>query len=296
MSNRIVTRFAGLIGLVCAVASAASATSLGYSVVQSESNVFARASLTSTIDIDPDPTNTLPFTEPLRGSSNTMPSNQSHVTAETGLPDAFNNGANGIVFSELTIHSFNVPGTLVGTSSVPVPLGVTGSPVLFVTMTASLTDLKIMLNAPLSSTLTPSANPNEWLWAGLADVTISGTIEPNVVVSAVPGGLVPVPTQPFSQAAQLPLFGTFSGVPGGTRINVGIDTDAFQDQDLSLDPINVPLSIPPLFTLNLDLDTLILEDISTSIVYQNLSAPIPEPNTALLLGLGLVGLALRRSR
>jgi PEP-CTERM motif len=31
-------------------------------------------------------------------------------------------------------------------------------------------------------------------------------------------------------------------------------------------------------------------------VYQNLATPIPEPNTALLLGLELVGLALRRSR
>jgi hypothetical protein len=224
-----------------------------------------------------------------------MPSVQSHVTADVGLPSNFCNGCQGINFSELTIHTFNVPGGLFGTSAVPIPLGVTGSPVLFVTFQASVTDLRIELNSPLTSMLTPSANPDEWLWQGLADVTISGTLAPNLNVSAVPGGLVPIPTQPFSQAAQLPLLGTFSAVPGGTRVNVGVDTDLLQEQDLSLDPISVPLDLGDV-VLNFDLDTLILADLATTIVYENLTTPIPEPNTALLLGLGLVGLALRRSR
>jgi hypothetical protein len=94
----------------------------------------------------------------------------------------------------------------------------------------------------------------------------------------------------------LPLLGTFSAVPGGTRVNVGIPTDALQDQDLSLPPISIPLDTGLGIVLDFDLTTMILEDLSSSVVYQNLLTPIPEPNTALLLGLGLVGLALRRSR
>lgn len=187
MPNQVGTRFAGLIGLVSAVASAASAVPLPYAVVQAESNVFARARLTSTIDVQPDFTNTFPFTEPLNGSSNTMPSTLSHLTADVGLPANFCNGCNGITFSELVIHTFNLPGPLLGTSSVPVPLAITGSPVLFVTFTANVASLQITLNTPLSSMLTPSANPDEWLWAGVADVTISGTLKPDLNVSLIPG-------------------------------------------------------------------------------------------------------------
>ena len=84
---------------------------------------------------------------------------------------------------------------------------------------------------------------------------------------------------------------------GGTRINVGIPSDALHDQDLSLPPISESVNVGDLglITLSFDVNTLILADISSSIVYRN-ATPIPEPGTAFLVafGLGLVGFARRR--
>jgi hypothetical protein len=39
----------------------------------------------------------------------------------------------------------------------------------------------------------------------------------------------------------------------------------------------------------------VLADISTSVAYQN-ATPVPEPGTASLVAIGIVGLALRRRR
>jgi hypothetical protein len=291
------TRVAVWIGLSSAIASAAAALPLAYSVVQSESNILVRERLQATVDVNPDFTdataNTFPYTETLNATETTMPSGLSKAVADVGLPGSFDNGANGITFSTLIIHTFSAPGTLTGATNVPVPLSITGSPTLFVTLSASVATLQITLNAPLTSTLTPSVNPNEWLWAGLGDFTISGTVSPQLVLPAqLP--IAPTPT-PFSQNVQLPIAGTFSGDASGTRIHVGIASDALHDQDLSLPPIHQVIDLLDLglVTLTYDLSSLTLADISTSIVYQS-ATPIPEPGTALLLGVGLVAIAVRR--
>jgi len=294
MPKPIWTLSTGLFALLCATA--AGALPLNYAVVPGESNITVRERVNATIDVNPDftdaTTNTFPYTQTLNGTETTSPSGLSKAVADVGLPDGFNSGANGITFQTLIIHTFSAPGTLSGAANIPIPLSITGSPTLFVTLSASVTTLQITLNSPLSSTLTPTVNPNEWLWAGVGDFTISGNVSPQLVLPAqLP--IAPTPT-PFSQNVQLPIAGLFSGDATGTQITVGIDEDALHDQDLSLPPTHQVIDlVPGVLQLSLDLTNLALADLSAGIVYRNVT-PIPEPSTALLLGLGLVAIAVRR--
>jgi hypothetical protein len=309
MTNQAFARVLGWTGLLgLAIASSASATALNYTVIPAESNVSARFNVNGIVNVSPDLTETaqppnglFPVQQLLSGQSNTQPSSLSKLTADVGIPEGFNNGANGIDISVLQIHAFQVPGGVSLQSSIPLPsvpidpLGI-ATPV-FVSTSASVTSLQITLNPNqhITSSLTPSANPNEWLWAGLGDVTISGVIQPGVAVALqLPAG---IPATPFTQQVTLPFLGNFQALANGTRVNVGIDQDAFQDQNLSLPPISQQVDILGLglVTLTFDLNTLVLADLSTSVVYQN-ATPVPEPGTAALVAIGVVGLALQRRR
>jgi hypothetical protein len=231
MTNRIFARVLGWTGLLgLAIASHASATALNYTVVPADSNVAASFKVGSTVNVSPDltdatnpPSGLFPVQRQLTGSSNTQPSLLSKLTADVGIPESFNNGANGIDISVLEIYAFQVPGTIQLTGGalpvVPIPPTLPVTPPQSINAFAVVSSLQIVLNAPLSSSLTPSVNPNEWLWAGLGDVTISGNIAPGVSVgTALPAG---IPATPFSQQVSLPLAGTFNVLPNGTRVNVG---------------------------------------------------------------------------
>lgn len=283
------------------IAGGASAAPLLYPVVVSESNVFVSVGASATMDVNPDFTELLPggdefpVSASLAGSSNTFPTPASRVIADVGLPGSFDDGANGITFSDLTIKTTNTPGVINGFGSVPVPLDVTGSSYQLVAFSARMSVFQILLDAPFSSALTPSGNPDEWLWAGLANVRLVGILEPIV---SIPGqDPVTLGAFPFDQAVTIPLAGTFSGIPSGTEITVGIPLGTLQNQDLSLPEIDEQLDLGGLglVTGTFHLQDLVLADISTAVVYRN-ATPIPEPNTVLLLGLGLAGLAVLRRR
>ena len=217
--------------LSCSLAGAASAAPLLYHVVASESDVSLSTQVTAIMDVNPDFTNTFPTFGTLVGASDTMPTNDSKVTADVGLPNNFN-PAGGIDFSNLSIVLQELPGQLEGFGLLPVSLNLLGTNVQFVAFFAHLSSFRIDLDDPFSSSLTPTGNPNEWAWAGLANVTISGALQPLVQIPTQ--GDVSLGTFPFSQQVTVPLFGTFSGDGTGTKVAVGLQQGALQDQDLSL--------------------------------------------------------------
>jgi hypothetical protein len=284
---------------VFAIAGSAAANPLLYKVVSAESNASATMGVSAFMDVTPDLTEIPPGTDDfpvaasLSGTSNTFPVASSQVTADVGLPGSFNDGANGITISQFTLGFANLPGTLSGFGSVPVPLDLTGSSFQLVAFSARVSSLNITLDGPISSSLTPSGNPDEWLWAALASVTITGILEPIVTVPTVDP--VSLGEFPFTQSVPLLLAGTFAGIPTGSQVTVGIPSGLLTNQNLSLPPINVefPLDTLGLIDAQFSLENLVLADFSTAAIYRS-TTPIPEPGTGALIGLGLVGLALRR--
>ncbi len=303
MSKRFGARCLVLVGLVCSFAASASAAPLLYKVVQEDSEIEATFRVGYDVDVSLDPLNAFPQSGDLVGTSTTFPSGLSRVIADVGLPDGFNDGANGITFSQLSIITNNLPGELTSVGLISVPLSLTGEPTQAIAFFASVSNFSIVLNAPFTSTtFTPSVNPNEWLWTGVGNVTISGTLKPHVEIPTVQ--TIDFPDTPFSQVLDVPLLGTFSGDNTSTKIQVGIPINTLHNLNLGLPAIDQNLDIgglispllAGLITTSFHLDTLVLGDISTSVVYVNDTQPIPEPGTAPLVGLGLVGLAIRRRR
>lgn len=283
------------------VAVPAASVPLTYNVVVTQSNAAINMGLSASMDVNPDFTelvpggNEFPVGASLVGTQNTFASPLSRITADVGLPGAFDDGAHGIDFSALSIRFVNFPGTFTGFGSVPVPLDVTGSNFQLVAFSARVSTFDIVLDAPFSSPLTPTGNPDEWLWAGLANVRLVGTLEPIV---SIPGQEpVTLGAFPFDQPATIPLAGTFQGFPFGTVISVGIPSGTLQNQDLSLPPIDEQLDLLGLGLVTgfFHMEDLVLADISTAVVYHN-ATPIPEPGTALLLGVGLAAIVVMRRR
>ena len=197
------------------------------------------------------------------------------------------------------------------------------SPLLLFFASVQTTSLNVAIDAPFSSALTANPLvPGEYLWAGAANATIAGAF----TVSGIPG-VDPLDSVPFTQQVSgLPLAGTFSGDAFGNEIVVGYDADALDDflenQDLSTDPVaysvDIPVAdlldqlvddelitalqlqalllLPATIGVDISLQQLLTFDANTGIHYTN-ATPVPEPGTALLVGVGVALLAgARRMR
>jgi len=280
--------------MVEGLTSSAGAVPLQYKVVVAESEITANMNASAFVTVSPDPLNQFPQYGALTNSSTTQPTNiGSQAVADVGLPGNFNNGANGITISQLTWSTY--PAIMNGFGVISIPLNLTG-PYQLIGYTATVGSLSLTLDSPLTSSLTPLGS-DQWAWAGLGNVTISGTIDPTVAIPTKP--TITLGSFPFSENLTIPLAGTFSVAANHTDLTLGIPTSTLKNQSLGLPPINVSLDPTGtgLVTATFGLNGLVLADLSTAIVYRNWSintAFIPEPQTALLLSIGLVGLAVRR--
>src|SRR6185436_16044459 len=123
----------GALALSCGLATAISATPQSYGVLAAQSNTSLSTTIQAGVDLNPDVTellpggNDFPMFGSMAASSNTQPTDESTATAEVVLPGAFNNGANGITFSQLSIVLGELPGPLDGFGIIPVPLDLTGN-------------------------------------------------------------------------------------------------------------------------------------------------------------------------
>jgi len=279
--------------LVCllVVPTTASAVPLVYGVKPFQSNIATTTSLRATVDVEPDLAGEFPQNTILDGTSNTTPSPSSTATVDVGLPGNFQGGANGITFSDLVID-FNEILNLFSIGGINTPLG--GGEIQPFAFTANLGSLSIVLDSPFMTTLT-EVNPGEFAWASLADVTISGELSPSIVIPSVQ--TVELDPVPFAQSTSVLLAGTFSGDSSGTQVTVGIPVGELQNLAVPLPVIQETLDPLGLGEVSIDafFSELTVVDLTAAIVYSN-STPIPEPGTAALLGIGLVGLALLRRR
>lgn len=289
----------GIAGVAGWLASPAAAVPLTYNVVVDESDIFTSASVSAYVDVTPDLTELLPpigddfpMFGGMQGTSNTKPASSSYAIADVGLPGNF---GGGITISELTFTTLLAPGVMDGFGLITVPLDLTGSSLQLIAYQAKIASLTITLDSPgITSALTP-LGPGEWAWAGTANATISGILAPTVAIPTV--DTITLGPYPFSQAVTLPFAGTFSGDENGTVLTLGIPIDTLQNQSLELPTISQQIDLLDLglVTATFNMSALVLADFSAAVVYAN-STPIPEPNTAALLALGLVGIALRRRR
>lgn len=235
-------------------AASASAAPLLYRIVgpQQVINVIVAADAVVTYGPPLLPPVTVPL---LDGTSILTGRAQGTATADVGLPGAFMGGANGVVvssgqldttFTESVILFTDIFGQL---PPIPSPVPLVGA-----ALVVHIAELELVLDGPLSSPLVPSGEPNEFLWAGDAPLTVNGSLNLSV---AIPGqdpiGLPePVPfSVPLSPGA---LAGAFSGDATSTTLDVGVEA-------LDLEPelsAGVTIDLGALGSLDVDLTRVFL--------------------------------------
>jgi hypothetical protein len=240
--------------------------------------------------MEPDLADAFPTFLIASGTTNTRP----RGTLVADVPLAHPTG-NPITFQSGTI-TFPALGRVTGGGLVTLPspplpgLPVGGTQIF--AMTFDLGDLTLVIEPPFTTTDLFPTGDGAWSFAALATGTLSGTVSPELLIPTVdPVVLGPVPIAPT--AVVVPIVGTLSGGPTGTRLAIGLD-DAADPLTVDLDVEQLDFALlPGVVELHATLDTLSLADTNLFIEATN-ATPLP---TARACGLGaelsLLGLLSR---
>jgi hypothetical protein len=287
-----VSLLAAMAAITALTSAPVSAAVLTYRIANT-SLLTGNSSIVGDVDMEPDLAEAFPTFLIASGTANTRP--RGTLVADvplahpTGRPITFESGT--ITFPSLGRAT---GGGLVTLPFPPPPgLPVGGSTVF--AMTFDLGDLTLEIEPPFTTTnLFPTGN-GQWTFAALATGVLSGTVSPTLVIPTVePVVLGEVPIAPT--AVVVPIVGTFSGGPTGTRITFGLD-DAVEPltTDLDVETLDFAL-LPGLVEFHATLDTLSIGDANLFIEATNATPLAGSGSGSCGLGseLVLLGLLSRR--
>jgi len=244
---------------------------------------------------------TFPGTGMVSGALNATP--QGTITADWGSP----NWADQLDLSDISVDNPN-PGTVTG--NVAIDVGILGTQNF--ALTIDVDNISLGLDSPVStSPLTPSesaAGPGPWTsFFPSVPVVLGAT------ASGSADGLVDININPFSFGSDtpidIPIAGALSRVTDGSGTDIGSRLEVpIPSVDFSVptgDPVSQPAPGCELSTffcavnvtsVELQITSLDFQNVTGMINAEELTTPIPEPGTALLLGGGLLGLLAAGSR
>jgi hypothetical protein len=287
----IVSVLAAIAAFSAFASAPASAVVLSYRIANT-SLLTGTTSVVGDVDMEPDLADAFPTFLIASGTTNTRP--RGTLVADvplahpTGNPITFESGT--ITFPSLGRAT---GGGIVTLPSPPLPgLPVGGSQVF--AMTFDLGDLTLVIEPPFTTTDLFATGDGQWTFAALATGTLSGTVSPELLIPTVDPVVVgPVPIAPT--AVVVPIVGTFSEGPSGTRLTIGLDDAADPlTFDLDVETLDFVL-LPGLVEFHATLDTLSLADPNLLIEATN-ATPLPSSGRSCGLGaeLALLGLGSRR--
>jgi hypothetical protein len=224
------------------------------------------------------------------GSTDLSGSNSGLAVADVGLPDQFAGGANGLLLSAFDAQtSFDQPATLFTNvfdglvtllPELPIPLA--GAVVTF-----DIADLQVSSLGPLESDFLSLGEPNQWHWAGVTPLHVSGQL--NLLLTIPSREPIQFASGSFGvSSSDGALAGSFTGDATSTTLVVGLeDATVNPETDELLQEHVIDLSPLGVVTLKLNRLRLAVNGSYTGVNRQyGLPEPAPPPPAAVGCGIG----------